>query len=75
MKSNVLYIFSIHIEKVTLAAASTVLQQQLYNNLVDFDNHLDNLSLDWLNTEFANRVERTSGHDLGRRLVINKSVS
>lgn len=60
---------------MTLAAASAVLQQQLYNNLVDFDNHLDNLSFDWLNTEFANLVERTSGHDMGRRMVINKSDS
>ncbi|XP_022175083.1 ER membrane protein complex subunit 8/9 homolog [Myzus persicae] len=66
---------NVQIENVTLAAASAVLQQQLYNNLVDFDNHLDNLSLDWLNTEFSNCVERTSGHDMGRRLMINKSVS
>lgn len=58
-----------------MAAAAAVLQQQLYNKLVDFDNHLDNLSLDWLNTEFADWVERTSGHDMGRRLMINKLVS
>lgn len=67
--------FSIQVENVTLAAASAVLQQQLYNNLIDFDNHLDNLSLDWLNTEFSNWVEKTSGYDMGRRLMINKSVS
>ncbi|KAF0759170.1 ER membrane protein complex subunit 8/9 isoform X1 [Aphis craccivora] len=57
---------NVQIENVTLAAASTVLQQQLYNNLVDFDNHLDNLALDWLNKEFCLSVERTSGHDKGR---------
>lgn len=58
---------NVQIENVALAAASTVLQQQLYNNLVDFDNHLDNLALDWLNKEFCLSVERTSGHDKGRR--------
>lgn len=67
--------FRVQVENVTLAAASAVLQQQLYNNLVDFDNHLDNLSFDWLNTEFANWVEKTSGHKMSRRLMINKSVS
>ncbi|CAH1711022.1 unnamed protein product [Aphis gossypii] len=58
---------NVQIENVALAAASAVLQQQLYNNLVDFDNHLDNLALDWLNKEFCLSVERTSGHDTGRR--------
>lgn len=67
--------FSVQIENTTLAAASAILQQQLYNNLIDFDNHLDNLSLDFLNTEFANWVEKTSGLDMGRKLVINKLVS
>ncbi|CAH1711024.1 ER membrane protein complex subunit 8/9 homolog [Aphis gossypii] len=66
---------NVQIENVALAAASAVLQQQLYNNLVDFDNHLDNLALDWLNKEFCLSVERTSGHDTGRRLMINKIVS
>lgn len=68
--------FSVQIENVTLEVASAILQKQLYNSLVDFDNHLDNLSLDWLNSEFYNCVERTSGNvNVGKRLMINKSVS
>ncbi|VVC24524.1 ER membrane protein complex subunit 8/9 [Cinara cedri] len=66
---------NVQIENTTLAAASAILQQQLYNNLIDFDNHLDNLSLDFLNTEFASWVEKTSGLNMGRKLVISKLVS
>lgn len=69
------FIYSVQIESVALVAASAILQQQAYKHLVDFDNHLDNLSLDWLNLEFGNWVERTSGVDVGRRLTINKSIS
>lgn len=39
----------------TLEKASALLQQGAYEKLIDFDNHLDNISLDWrnfcLNTE------------------------
>ncbi|XP_050421201.1 ER membrane protein complex subunit 8/9 homolog [Adelges cooleyi] len=66
---------SVQIENGTLAAASAILQQQSYKSLIDYDNHLDNLSLDWFNTEFANLVQRTSGQDTGRMLTINKSIS
>lgn len=44
-------------ESDSLDAAASLLQQRAYQDLVDFDNHLDNISLDWRNTHINDLVE------------------
>ncbi|XP_050543785.1 ER membrane protein complex subunit 8/9 homolog [Daktulosphaira vitifoliae] len=63
------------VDNGTLEAASAVLQQQLYTNLIDFDNHLDNLSKDWLNLEFASSIEKLCGQENEKKLAINELIS
>ncbi|XP_075224588.1 ER membrane protein complex subunit 8/9 [Lycorma delicatula] len=40
---------SLMIEERCLDTAATLLQRQHYEQLIDFDNHLDDISLDWRN--------------------------
>lgn len=35
-----------------LNISTSILEDEAYESLVDFDNHLDNISLDWTNNEF-----------------------
>ncbi|XP_060535852.1 ER membrane protein complex subunit 8/9 homolog [Cylas formicarius] len=35
---------------------SNLLQQNAYNDLVDFDNHLDDISLDWMNVKLNKEI-------------------
>lgn len=41
----------------TASALMVLLQQKAYNNLVDFDNHLDDISLDWMNVRLNKTIE------------------
>ncbi|XP_020283169.1 ER membrane protein complex subunit 8/9 homolog [Pseudomyrmex gracilis] len=38
-------------------AMSSLLKSEEYKNLIDFDNHLDNISLDWQNQELDKTIE------------------
>ncbi|XP_012262208.1 ER membrane protein complex subunit 8/9 homolog [Athalia rosae] len=49
----------IHFDGDILDAVSTMLQRQEYRGLVDFDNHLDNISLDWQNQELNEIIDET----------------
>jgi len=44
----------------SLALVSELITGKTYQNLVDFDNHLDDVSLDWLNTPINKLVEIAS---------------
>jgi len=48
------------VDSSALADASALLQSQAYRTLVDFDNHLDNITLDWKNTEISDILKQTS---------------
>lgn len=41
----------------TASALMVLLQQKVYNNLMDFDNHLDDISLDWMNVRMNKTIE------------------
>lgn len=41
----------------TLDICSSLLQMGTYKSLIDFDNHLDNISLDWMNHEVNREIE------------------
>lgn len=41
----------------TLEACTSLLQKQAYMCLVDFDNHLDDISQDWMNEELNKEIE------------------
>jgi len=41
----------------TASALMVLLQQKAYDNLVDFDNHLDDISLDWMNVRLNKTIE------------------
>ncbi|KAJ8953361.1 hypothetical protein NQ318_023477 [Aromia moschata] len=41
----------------SINACITLLQSTAYNKLIDFDNHLDNLSLDWTNSDLNKEIE------------------
>ncbi|GLG99542.1 hypothetical protein R5R35_008365 [Gryllus longicercus] len=45
------------VEKNALDVVAGLLQQRAYDELVDFDNHLDNISLSWKNPHFNKLVE------------------
>lgn len=40
----------------TLDICYSLLEKEMYKSLVDFDNHLDNISLDWMNHEINSKV-------------------
>ncbi|XP_030760861.1 ER membrane protein complex subunit 8/9 homolog [Sitophilus oryzae] len=41
----------------TVRATRDLLQNKAYNDLVDFDNHLDNIQLDWMNIQLNKDIE------------------
>lgn len=45
------------VEEETLEATSSLLQDKVYYDLVDFDNHLDNIKLDWKNSSLNEQIE------------------
>ncbi|XP_046736400.1 ER membrane protein complex subunit 8/9 homolog [Diprion similis] len=47
----------VNLDKGVLDGVSTMLQGQDYRDLVDFDNHLDNISLDWQNNELNKIID------------------
>lgn len=46
---------------ITLDICSSLLAKESYNCLVDFDNHLDEISLDWMNEELNKEIEELKG--------------
>lgn len=40
-----------------------LLKQEAYRNLVDFDNHLDNIALDWQNQELNKIIDEAVDFD------------
>ncbi|XP_014277160.1 ER membrane protein complex subunit 8 [Halyomorpha halys] len=48
------------LEENCLDAVSTLLQKRAFNDLIDFDNHLDDLSKDWRNPELNERIEKAT---------------
>ncbi|XP_050300734.1 ER membrane protein complex subunit 8/9 homolog [Anthonomus grandis grandis] len=50
---------SLNPAKTTLESLKTLLQEKAYNDLIDFDNHLDDISLDWMNVELNKKVEES----------------
>lgn len=42
----------------TLDICSALLEGKKYDNLVDFDNHLDNVKLDWKNPNINEEIEK-----------------
>lgn len=47
----------VQIDDSVLAKTSELLQQKAYYELVDFDNHLDNISLDWKNAALNDQID------------------
>lgn len=41
----------------TINACITLLENSTFKKLVDFDNHLDNVSLDWTNSSLNKEIE------------------
>ncbi|XP_057319180.1 ER membrane protein complex subunit 8/9 homolog [Microplitis mediator] len=44
---------------------SILLKEERYQNLIDFDNHLDNISLDWQNNELNKIINKTLAYSNG----------
>jgi len=44
-------------DEVTLACASALVHKKIYRDLVDFDTHLDDLSMDYLNVELNMEID------------------
>lgn len=51
------YLIRVTVEDETLEATSSLLEDKIYYDLVDFDNHLDNISLDWKNLSLNKQIE------------------
>jgi Uncharacterised protein family (UPF0172) len=47
--------FSVEADSLDVTAA--LLQSRAYNQLIDFDNHLDNISLDWRNLQLNQDIK------------------
>jgi GAF domain-containing protein len=56
-----LWCCSISLESNSQSAAAALLQRRMYEHLVDFDNHLDDLSQDWRNLNLNQEVEEKVG--------------
>lgn len=56
-----LFCFSISLESNSRSVAAALLQRRVYEQLVDFDNHLDDLSQDWRNLNLNQEVEEEVG--------------
>ncbi|XP_069669027.1 ER membrane protein complex subunit 8 [Periplaneta americana] len=54
---------SVSLENDARVAAASLLQRRVYEELVDFDNHLDDLTLDWTNQTVNKEVEEEMGAD------------
>lgn len=52
---------SISLDSKMQSVAASLLQRQVYEQLVDFDNHLDDLSKDWRNLTLNKEVEEEVG--------------
>lgn len=46
-----------------LEVTSSLIQQQEYEKLVDFDNHLDNIALDWRNKDINTEIDELIQED------------
>lgn len=57
--TSFVFLFRINLEGDLLEGLSTLLQRQEYRGLVDFDNHLDNISLDWQNNDLNEIIDET----------------
>uniref|UniRef100_A0A8D8LG17 ER membrane protein complex subunit 8/9 homolog n=1 Tax=Cacopsylla melanoneura TaxID=428564 RepID=A0A8D8LG17_9HEMI len=51
---------SVSVDDTTLSSVSTLIQKNMSQYLVDFDNHLDNLSQDWTNSSLNEIIEEES---------------
>lgn len=53
--------YSIFYERAAAAtdALYSLLEREQYRNLVDFDNHLDNITLDWQNHKLNKVIDET----------------
>jgi len=54
------------VEESSLEVAASLIQNDNVDSLVDFDNHLDDLSLSWRNEELNKRIESLIGESLDR---------
>lgn len=52
--------FSWTLEENSQDAAAYLLQQRWQDNIVDFDNHLDNVALDWRNKPTNSAIDKYS---------------
>jgi hypothetical protein len=59
LKLNILFYYSINYEggSSLLEAMYDLMRREEYRNLVDFDNHLDNISLDWQNLKLNEIID------------------
>ena len=48
------------LEEEALPAASSMVKSKAYRQLIDFDNHLDDISLDWNNTHINEMLKHLS---------------
>ena len=48
------------VDKDTLAATSSLLNSRVFRDLVDFDQHLDDIQKDWKNIEINELIMHTS---------------
>jgi GAF domain-containing protein len=58
---STLWYCSISLERNSQSVAAALLQRRVYERLVDFDNHLDDLSQDWRNLNLNQEVEQVVG--------------
>lgn len=45
------------LQPFSLEVTASLIQQQEYEKLVDFDNHLDNIALDWRNKDINTTID------------------
>ncbi|KAJ8897015.1 hypothetical protein PR048_002361 [Dryococelus australis] len=55
------YLCIISLARNALDIAADLVQQHAYESLVDFDNHLDDISQDWRNPTLNRRVDEEAG--------------
>lgn len=49
---------SILVDETSLSSVSTLIQRHVSQKLVDFDNHLDNLTADWTNSHLNEIIDK-----------------
>lgn len=52
------YWFDYLLDKNVLDCVSSLLKQGAYKNLIDYDNHLDDITLDWTNSIINDQVDQ-----------------